>query len=116
MSDSEKKYILAIDHGTQGPKSALVSTRGEVVEWAFQEVPIYLEKGGGAEQDPDEWWNAILKTAKQVIDKGTIPVDDIIGVCDSSQWSGTVAVDKDGNSFAFNTSPGNNSQNLALTR
>lgn len=99
MSDSEKKYILAIDHGTQGPKSSLVSTRGEVVEWAFQEVPLYLEKGGGAEQDPEEWWNAILKTAKQVIDKGTVPVDDIVGVCDTSQWSGTVAVDKDGNSL-----------------
>lgn len=94
---SEKKYILAIDHGTQGPKSALVSTRGEVVEWAFQEVSLYLEKGGGAEQDPQEWWNAILKTSKQVIDKGTVSIDDIVGVCDTSQWSGTVAVDKDGN-------------------
>lgn len=97
MLNSEKKYILAIDHGTQGPKSALVSTHGEVVEWAFQEVPLYLEKGGGAEQDPEEWWNAILKTAKQVIDRGTVSVDDIVGVCDTSQWSGTVAVDKDGN-------------------
>ncbi len=97
MLNSEKKYILAIDHGTQGPKSALVSTTGEVVEWAFQEVPLYLEKGGGAEQDPEEWWNAILKTSKQVIDKGTVSIDDIVGVCDTSQWSGTVAVDKDGN-------------------
>jgi len=97
MENSQTKYILAIDHGTQGPKSALVTTQGEVVEWAFQEVPLYLEKGGGAEQDPQEWWNAILKTSKQVIDKGTVSVDDIVGVCDSSQWSGTVAVDKDGN-------------------
>ena len=97
MSDTEKKYILAIDHGTQGPKSALVSTVGKVVEWAYQEVPIYLEKGGSAEQDPEEWWNAILETSKQVIDKGTVSVDDIVGVCDTSQWSGTVAVDKDGN-------------------
>jgi xylulokinase len=84
MSDSEKKYILAIDHGTQGPKSALVSTRGEVVEWAFQEVTVYLEKGGGAEQDPEEWWNAILKTSKQVIDKGTVSIAVIVVICDRS--------------------------------
>jgi len=97
MSDQEKKYILAIDHGTGGPKSAIVSTQGEVIDWAFQEVPLHVEKGGGVEQDPNDWWNAILKTAKQVIDSGKVSVEDIVGVCNSSQWSGTVAVDKDGN-------------------
>lgn len=97
MTISEKKYILAIDHGTGGPKSAIVSTHGEVLEWAFQEVPLYVEKGGGAEQDPEKWWNAILKTAKQVIDSGRVPVEDIAGVCNTSQWSGTVPLDKDGN-------------------
>jgi len=96
MSDSEKKYILAIDHGTGGPKTAIVSTHGEVVDWAFQEVPLHVEKGGGVEQDPNDWWNAILKTAKQVIDNGKVSANDIVGVCNSSQWSGTVALDKDG--------------------
>ena len=97
MSDSQKKYILAIDHGTGGPKTAIVSTQGEVVDWAFQEVPLHIEKGGGVEQDPNDWWNAILKTAKQVIDNGKVSANDIVGVCNSSQWSGTVALDKDGN-------------------
>ncbi|MFW9988188.1 MAG: FGGY-family carbohydrate kinase [Candidatus Odinarchaeota archaeon] len=97
MSNSQSKYILAIDHGTGGPKSAIVSTEGEILEWAFKEVPLYVKKGGLAEQDPDEWWNAILKTSKQVIDSGRVSVDDIVGVCNTSQWSGTVAVDNDGN-------------------
>jgi len=97
MTITEKKYILAIDLGTGGPKSAIVSTHGDVLEWAFQEVPLYVEKGGGAEQDPEEWWNAILKTAKQVIDSGCVPVEDIVGVCNTSQWSGTVPLDKDSN-------------------
>ncbi len=91
------KYILAIDHGTSGAKTALVSTRGEVVDWAFQEVQLFLDKDGKAEQDPAEWWTAIKSTTKKLIDKGTVPVDDIVGVCNTSQWSGTVAVDKDGN-------------------
>ncbi|MHA1105069.1 MAG: xylulokinase [Promethearchaeota archaeon] len=99
MSDTENssKYILAIDHGTQGPKSAIVSTNGDVIDWAYQEVPLLVEKGGGVEQDPDEWWNAIIKTAKKVIGSGKVSADDIVGVCNSSQWSGTVALDKDGN-------------------
>ena len=32
-----------------------------------------------------------------MIDRGRIPVEDIVGICNTSQWSGTVAVDKDGN-------------------
>lgn len=97
MSDSQNKYILAIDHGTGGPKSAIVSTTGEVIDWSFEEVPLHIYKGGGVEQDPNDWWNAILKTCKQVIDNEKVAINDIVGVCNTSQWSGTVPVDKDGN-------------------
>jgi xylulokinase len=97
MGNSKKKYILAIDHGTGGPKTAIVSTQGEVVDWAFQEVPLHIEKGGGVEQDPNDWWNGILKTSKKVIDGGLVSVEDIVGVCNTSHWAGTVPLDKNGN-------------------
>ncbi|MHA2282499.1 MAG: xylulokinase [Promethearchaeota archaeon] len=97
MSDSQTKYILAIDHGTGGPKSAIVSTRGEVIQWAFEETTTHSDKGGFAEQNPDEWWSAIKSTVKKVIESGNVKVEDIVGVCNTSQWSGTVAVNKDGN-------------------
>ncbi|MFX0083285.1 MAG: FGGY-family carbohydrate kinase [Candidatus Hodarchaeota archaeon] len=97
MSDSQIKYILAIDHGTGGPKSAIATTRGDVVEWAFQETPIHAIKGGAVEQNPDDWWNAIKNTAKKVIEKSGVKTENIVGVCNTSQWSGTVALDKDGN-------------------
>ena len=99
MSNTQKKkYILAIDHGTSGPKTAIVSIpQGEVIDWAYEEVPIHVSKGGVAEQDPNDWWQAIIGTTKRIIDNGKVSVDDIIGVCNSSQWSGTVAVDKDEN-------------------
>ena len=96
MSTSQKKYILAIDHGTSGPKPALVSTTGEIMGWVFKEVPLILPKEGGAEQNPDDWWNGFLEGAKELIDKDLVPVEDIVGVCNTSQWSGTVPVDKDG--------------------
>ena len=96
MTD-EKKYCLIFDHGTGGPKTAIVSMTGEVLDWAFQEVPLLATKGGGVEQDPSDWWSAMMKTAKKVIDNGKVPVEDIVAVCNTSQWSGTVAVDEDGN-------------------
>ena len=73
-----------------------MSTTGEVLEWAYEETPIHAFSGGIVEQNPDDWWNAIKSTAKKVIESGHVQVEDIVGVCNTSQWSGTVAVDKDG--------------------
>ncbi|HPV42626.1 MAG TPA: FGGY family carbohydrate kinase, partial [Spirochaetota bacterium] len=64
---STEKYILAIDLGTSGPKSAIISTNGDVVDSEFMDVPLQLFPGGGAEQDPDDWWNAIMATSKKVL-------------------------------------------------
>ncbi|MHA1270472.1 MAG: xylulokinase [Candidatus Helarchaeota archaeon] len=97
MSEGKTKYILAHDHGTSGSKAALVSVYGKVIDWEFMETPIYFLENGGAEQNPDEWWNAICTTSKKLIEKNLVPVEDIVAVCCSTQWSGTVAVDKDGN-------------------
>ena len=97
MPSNGNKYILAIDLGTTGPKSALVSAHGEVVDCEFEEIHLNLLPNGGAEQSPDEWWSAIIKTSRRVLDKQLVPSADIVAVCCTTQWSGTVAVDRDGN-------------------
>ncbi len=93
----EQKYILAIDHGTSGVKAAIASVYGETLDFVLEKTPVYLKENGGAEQDPEEWWQALLTSSKRLIDKELIPVEDIVAICCSSQWSGTVAVDVDGN-------------------
>ncbi|HMD90194.1 MAG TPA: FGGY-family carbohydrate kinase [Anaerolineaceae bacterium] len=90
-------YILAVDLGTSGCKSALISITGQVVGWEFQEVPLQVLPNGGAEQNPQDWWTAFLATSKRLIEKSLVPVEDIVAVCCSSQGEGTVAVDQDGN-------------------
>jgi xylulokinase len=96
MSVDREKYVLAVDLGTSGPKSALVSTGGDIVDYEFKENEVILLPDGGAEQRPDDWWETIVCTAKKVLAKQLVPVDDIVAVCCSTQWSGTVAVDRDG--------------------
>lgn len=97
MTDGHaRKYILAADLGTSGPKSALVSTSGEVVDSAFAPDRLHLLPDGGAEQDPEEWWTSILATFKILLDRRSVPPEDIVAVCCSAQWSGTVAVDDTG--------------------
>ncbi|MBA7641104.1 Xylulose kinase [subsurface metagenome] len=94
---NEEKYVLAHDHGTSGSKAAIVSIHGEVIGFEFEEVPLFLPSAGAAEQNPDDWWNAMKKTITRVLDKNLVSIDDIIGFCNTSQWSGTIPVDKDGN-------------------
>lgn len=100
MSTEQNKYILAIDLGTSGPKVALISTRGEVVDWEFEKTSLHLLPNGGVEQSPDDWWAAIKKASQRLIGKKLVEVDDIAAISCTGQWSGTVAVDAAGQHLA----------------
>lgn len=93
---NEKKYILAIDHGTSAMKVALSDQCGDIIAFEYEDTPLYLFPDGGAEQDPDEWWSALIKATNRLLGKGLVSIDDIAAICVSSQWSGTVAVDSNG--------------------
>ncbi len=90
------KYILAIDLGTSGPKTALVSVHGEVVDFEFEQTRVLYFPNGGAEQSPDEWWDALMKSMKRLLAKKRVPIDNIIAISCTTQWSGTVPVDRMG--------------------
>ncbi len=95
MSKKAEKFILSIDLGTSGSKTALVSTHGKVVDFEFQEVPVALLPDGGAEQRPGDWWAAIMATSKRLLGKGLVNPDDVVAIAGSTQWAGTVAVDRE---------------------
>jgi len=90
------KYVLAIDLGTSGCKAALVSVDGRVMAWCFHAVETRILPGGGAEQDPDDWWSALLASCKELIDGNAVPRAEIVALCCSTQGEGTVAVDAEG--------------------
>ncbi|CAG0950303.1 xylulokinase [Anaerolineales bacterium] len=90
------KYVLAIDLGSGGPKVGLVNQQGTVVASDFSHTPLQFLPNGGAEQDPNEWWQAVTGTAKSVIRKSRVSSDEIVAVAVTSQWSVIVAVDENG--------------------
>jgi xylulokinase len=91
--------FLAVDLGTSGCKSAIITLSGKVLGWEFQEVPLKVLPNGGAEQDPRDWWNAFLFTSRRLLAKNLVEVDSILAVCCSTQGEGTVAVDRNGNAL-----------------
>ena len=88
--------VLAVDLGTGGPKVAVVAESGRIVAHATEPVALHLLDGGGAEQDPGEWWSAIRSAAHRVLADPAVDPDALVGVGCTAQWSGTVPVDTTG--------------------
>ena len=89
-------YILAIDLGTSGPKVALVTTDGAIAHHTFEPTPLTLLPDGGAEQNPADWWRAVTTAARRVMAETAAAPESVVGVAVTAQWSGTVAVNADG--------------------
>ena len=99
MATRHNQFVLAVDLGTSGCKCALVGFDGIVHKWAFSPVPLHIVDTIGAEQDPEDWWNAFLAAARELIatlgdDKG-----EIAAICCSCQGECTVPVDQPGSRF-----------------
>ncbi|MRR36113.1 xylulose kinase, partial [bacterium] len=94
------RCILAIDHGTSGIKASIITTLGRVVDSDFHRTPIMYLPGGGAEQDPEDWWDGVILTSRRLTGRGSVPAVDIAAVCVSSTFSTTVAVDEKGRHIA----------------
>ncbi len=90
------EHVLTIDLGTSGPKVAVFTLRGDYLEGTFEPVELLLGEHGAAEQRPADWWEAIVAGVRRLGDRGALPEDGFAAISVTSQWSGTVAVDRDG--------------------
>ncbi|MBQ7572835.1 MAG: xylulokinase [Clostridia bacterium] len=89
------KYLIGIDLGTSGTKTVLFDECGTVIKSHTVEYPMSQPKNGWAEQDPLDWYNAVIKTLKAVTDG--IDASKIAGIGISGQMHSTVMLDKDNN-------------------
>lgn len=93
---SARSYMLAIDLGTGGPKVALIGDDGRIAASAVRSVRTQLLPDSGAEQDPDEIWEAIIAGAQQVIGSAGVPRESIVGVTCDSQYFSVLPIDASG--------------------
>lgn len=74
----------------------MVTIEGKVVDFDNEPTPIYFIPGGGAEQDPEEWWQAFMASGKRLLRRHRDKSRHVDAVCVSSTFSSTVAVDRNG--------------------
>jgi len=96
----EKKNIrvLAFDVGTTGIKTCLydISDRVTLIASALHSYGLTVLPDGGAEQNPEEWWEALRKSTSDVLASCAVKPGEIRGISFCSQMQGLVLVDRDG--------------------
>lgn len=92
-------YVLAYDVGTTGVKTCLfnIGTSIGLAASAYQGYGLYLLDSGAAEQDADEWWDAMCATTRRLFAQTAVSPADVAGISFCSQMQGLVLVDREGN-------------------
>ena len=86
-------YLLAHDVGTSGAKAALVTTDGRVAATAFEPYVTRYPRPLWAEQDPQDWWRAVVATTRRLIESSGAEPHEILGLAFSTQMVNALPVD-----------------------
>ena len=101
---SRSDFFLGIDLGSSSVKTSLFdSTSGKSVyscTYPSSEMEIISKEDGWAEQDPNYWWDCILKTFENLSEKNDFKLVRSIGI--SYQMHGLVVLDKN-NDLLYNS-------------
>ncbi len=87
-------YYLGIDIGTSGTKTLVIDVLGKVLAESSAEYPMAQPGPGWTEQDPEDWWNATVKTVRGAMKAAKLKPADVKAIGLSGQMHGSVFLDK----------------------
>lgn len=74
------ELLLGIDIGTSGARAGIFDRNGNSLIFCEKSIPLYTPHSGWAEQDPDDWWQAVGAACRQAIQDSGLNPADIAGV------------------------------------
>ena len=92
-----KDLLIGIDVGTTSTKSMLFDLQGKVLAQASQEYATSYPQPNWAEQDPEDWWQAVCSTLTRIFAENRYAAADVAALGVSSQAPSVVPVDAAGN-------------------
>ena len=57
-------YVLGIDIGTTGTKSAVIDLQGDVKGKGYKDYLLFTFEGGIVEQNANDWWDAVVESVR----------------------------------------------------
>jgi xylulokinase len=98
---NDQGYLLGLDIGSSSIKASFVSiATGESVVSAQspqEEMQIIAPKAGWAEQDPALWWEHVVQSVKECLQKSAVKPDAVLAIGVAYQMHGLVTVDREFN-------------------
>jgi len=91
----QSEYVIAYDQGTSGLKAALITLDGALIACATEAYPLYRPAPGYAEQDPDDYWDAVCRTTVAVMKKAQANPANARGIVFCAIWKSLIPVDRD---------------------
>jgi xylulokinase len=89
--------FLGIDIGTSGTKTLAINESGDILGEASASYSLQTPKPLWTEQNPDDWWQATVKTIREVVKKAKLKAADVKAIGLSGQMHGSVFLDKQHN-------------------
>ncbi len=89
------QILLGIDIGTSACKAAAFTTDGRTAGQVTVPYPVYHPRAGWAEQDPEEWWTAVCRAVRLLLEQ-CIEARSVCAVGIDGQSGSAVAVGGNG--------------------
>ncbi len=89
-------HVIAFDVGTTSAKTCVYRLSGGALELAASasaDYAIRILPGGGAEQDPEDWWLAACRGARAALARAGLDASAVRGMAFCCQMQGLVLVD-----------------------
>ena len=95
--EGERKYVIAHDVGTSSDKAVLMDTIGTIIASSEKVYGFTYPNPGWVEQNPEDYWKAIVESTKEIIQSSKIHSSEIIGIAFATQAMGIIPIDQDDN-------------------
>ncbi len=89
-------YVMAHDLGTTGNKATLYDREGALIGSAFESYATHYPRAGWAEQDPEDWWQAVCTSSRRLLEACGVAGREVAVISFSGQMMGCVPLGRDG--------------------
>ena len=93
----QKKYVIGVDGGTESIRAGVFDLSGNPLAFASVTYPTNFPIPGWAEQNPEDWWNALGGAVRRAVIDANVGKQEILGICLDTTCCSVVALDGAGN-------------------
>ena len=96
QSNKEGPFVIGVDAGTESLRAGVFDLQGNPLAFSSTAYQTTFPKPGWAEQNPQDWWEALGKSVKNSITEAGISFSAVAAICLDTTYCSVVALDGNG--------------------